>query len=81
MSDSESEVSAHEDSPELSDNEVEEAVEEAQDDAQDLEAPEDDEDSDVTWEDLVRIDFAFSHTPPRGFDIFLILAFPPLSRA
>lgn len=66
MSDSESEASVHENSEGLSENEGS-AVEEAQDDAEGLEVPEDDEDSDVTWEELVRIDFAFSHLPTTWF--------------
>lgn len=62
MSDSESENSVASD---LSENEEQEADEEVQEEESGLVEPEDDEESEVTWEDMVRIGFAFSSFDPR----------------
>lgn len=70
---SDSEDSVQENSEELSENEANVEEEEVQDDDNGLEAPEDDEDSDVTWQDLVRIK-NWRFFSPRGFDVFRFLA-------
>lgn len=70
---SDSEDSVQENSEELSENEANVEEEEVQDDDNGLEAPEDDEDSDVTWQDLVRIENSRFFSP-RGFDVFRFLA-------
>lgn len=61
MSDSEENSAA-----ESSENEVSAAEEEVEEDTNGLVEPDDDEDSDVTWEGLVRIDFASFRGSPRG---------------